>query len=224
MEKKPMRIRLGHQFAATPADQSSDEWLIEGYAYVWSAVPRGLYQIPASAVSPALDEYMAFGMVSVFHDHSKPVARAIAAQVDQEGLWVQAMVSKSEPGVWTKIEEGILSAFSIEFVIEDFDFDEERELIQVKRLRLLDVSIVPLPEVREARFEVAGRRFSASEEDAEEIRAMFRPRSVVAEDVPGESPETGDANGRSVVAAAIAAVRSGQTTMRVLMEGSRLTG
>ena len=129
-------------------------WTIEGYASTKDLDEVGDIVEPG-AFRKALGAFMEFPNLLAFHDFRQPVGKITQADITEDGLWVKAEVSKSEPGVWTKIQEGILKAFSIGFMIDHADSLDSKGGLRIDDLTLLEISVVPLPANRHATFDVA---------------------------------------------------------------------
>lgn len=119
----------------------------------------------------ALDNFLKNPVILAFHDMSKPIGKAIEHSVDDEGLNIKAKISSAAGSIIQLIKEGILSAFSVGFIIKDADFDTKSGVFLIKDLELLEVSVVSIPANQNALFNIE-KSFSSSEE-YEEFKKQF---------------------------------------------------
>ena len=77
------------------------------------------------------------------HDRDKPIGKVTKVERRSNGIWIEAYVSKSEPAIITKIQEGILKAFSIGFGIKDYKW--VGDILYYTDIALREVSIVSIP-------------------------------------------------------------------------------
>lgn len=121
--------------------------------------------------SGALDNYLKNPIVLAFHDASQPIGKTIAHEVVENGLKIKAKISNSAGKIIQLIKEGILSAFSVGFMIKDADFDPKSGIFMIKELELYEVSVVSIPANQNALFSIE-KNFS-DPEDYIEFRNQF---------------------------------------------------
>lgn len=134
---------------------SDDERIVEGYA---STNDLDEYRdiIDPKAFEASLSRYMQYpGMVCLNHDWMNQVGKAQDCRIDSKGLWCRLQISAAEPGLWTKIKEGVYRAFSIAGRIVKSEYDDENKIRRITELVLYEISIVGLPANRQARIELA---------------------------------------------------------------------
>lgn len=126
------------------------------------------------------------------HDYNKPIGRATKLKVTENGLEMEAKISKSAPDhVAQLVKEGILGAFSVGFRVKDADYIKETDGIMVKDAELFEVSVVSVPCNQAATFSLAKSFDSMSE--YEEFKKSFidsveeEPEEVITSE---DSPET----------------------------------
>ena len=119
----------------------------------------------------ALANYLKNPIVLAFHDMSRPIGKTIKHEVVSNGLSITAKISKSAGDIIGLIKEGILSAFSVGFVIKDADFDPDSGIFMIKELELFEVSVVSIPANQNALFSIE-KNFS-NPEDYKEFRNQF---------------------------------------------------
>lgn len=133
---------------------SDEERTVEGYA---STNDLDEYRdiIEPPAFEGSLTRYMQYPMVCLNHDWMNQVGSALDCRIDGKGLWCKLKISAAEPGLWTKIKEGVYRAFSIAGRIVKSEYDDENKIRRIKELMLYEISIVGLPANRQARIELA---------------------------------------------------------------------
>ena len=85
-----------------------------------------------------------------------PVGKVLEAEVRPKGLFVKAMISKTEEKLREKIKEGLFRAFSFGFRILNSDNIQRagKTIRKITDLELFEVSIVSIPANRRALFSV----------------------------------------------------------------------
>jgi len=106
------------------------------------------------------------------HNYDKPIGRAMGLKVTENGLELEAKISKSAPdSVAQLIKEGILGAFSVGFRVKDADYIKETDGLLIKDAELFEVSVVSVPCNQAATFSVAKSFDSMAE--YEEFKKTF---------------------------------------------------
>ena len=121
--------------------------------------------------SGALDNYLKNPVILAYHDPSRPIGKAVEHSVDDNGLKITAKISKAAGDIIQLIKEGILSAFSVGFIVKDADFDNKSGIFLIKELELLEVSVVSIPANQNALFNIE-KNFKNAEE-YKEFRNQF---------------------------------------------------
>lgn len=159
-------IYLNQQFtksAETPsADSSIDSISIEGYANC-TTVDRTGDVIPMTAWNKALDNYLKNPIILAHHDHSNAIGRMIEHKIDDKGLWVKARISAAAEDVFNLIKDGVLTAFSVGFIVKDAVYDSITDLFIIKDLELLEISVVSVPCNQDSTFSLS-KAFDNAEE------------------------------------------------------------
>ena len=113
------------------------------------------------------------------HDYDRPIGRATGLKVTENGLELEAKISKSAPAnVCELVKEGILGAFSVGFRVKDADFIKETDGLMIKDAELFEVSVVSVPCNQEATFSLAKSFDSIAE--YEEFKKTFTNRVDLA--------------------------------------------
>jgi len=153
------------KFAFCPAIEvikavdGQDSWKIRGYAAT-SDLDRQNDVIAPEALARAVADLKRNTTVFYEHKHDQPpVGKILNAGTDEQGLWVEVMVSKTRPDIWQLIQEGILSKFSIGGKLKQatrgFSKEKNKEFNHIQDLEILEVSIVGLPANENAEFAVS---------------------------------------------------------------------
>lgn len=121
--------------------------------------------------SGALDNYLKNPVILAYHDPSRPIGKAVEHSIDDNGLKITAKISKAAGDIIQLIKEGILSAFSVGFIVKDADFDNKSGIFLIKELELLEVSVVSIPANQNALFNIE-KNFKNAEE-YKEFRNQF---------------------------------------------------
>ena len=106
------------------------------------------------------------------HDYDRPIGRAKSVRITENGLELEAKISKSAPAnVCELVKEGILGAFSVGFRVKDAEHIQETGGLRIKDAELFEVSVVSVPCNQAATFSLA-KSFD-SETEYEEFKKTF---------------------------------------------------
>ena len=97
------------------------------------------------------------------HDYSRPIGRAKKVTATDDGLHLEAKISKSAGDVAELVKDGVLGAFSVGFRVKDADYVEETDGLRIKDAELFEVSVVSVPCNQAATFSLAKSFDSKSE-------------------------------------------------------------
>ncbi len=113
------------------------------------------------------------------HDYDKPIGRATGLKVTENGLELEAKISKSAPAaVCELVKDGVLGAFSVGFRVKDADYLEETDGLKIKDAELFEASVVSVPCNQAATFSLA-KSFD-SQAEYEEFKKTFTNRVNLA--------------------------------------------
>ena len=147
---------------AAGEDESLDSIFIEGYANV--ATPdRGGDVIPATAWEDGMDNFLKNPIMLAYHDHHRPIGKMVDHKIDANGLWIRASISAAAGEVYKLIKSGVLSTFSVGFLVKDAKYDSGLDLLIIKALELLEISVVSVPMNQDSTFALA-KSFDNSED------------------------------------------------------------
>jgi HK97 family phage prohead protease len=156
----------------------SGDLRIEGYAST-NAVDRSSDVILASAwtKSNGLNNFKANPILLFNHDYNMPVGKVIEMTTDSKGLLIKGIISKNAAGnVYNLVKEGVLTTFSVGFMIRDADYDKSKDGLIIKDAELLEISVVSVPCNQDATFSVA-KSFD-SQDDYLNFRKQFETALV----------------------------------------------
>lgn len=130
--------------------------IIEGYANTISKDRAGDV-IPASTwrKAGALQNYKNNPIILAYHNHSKPIGKAIELETTDLGLKIKARISPGAGDVYTLIKDGILSTFSVGFMIKDANYDSATETYFINDVELTEISVVSVPCNQDSTFTLA---------------------------------------------------------------------
>lgn len=137
------------------ADDKS-KWIIEGIATTADLDVDGLY-ISEEALIGAENDLKKYTTLLYNHDRDKEIGKILEVkyQPEQRALWIKALISKTVPDIWQKINEEVLNKFSVsgtalEFT-EKFIKGLDKAVQYVTQMRLFETSLVTVPADASAR-------------------------------------------------------------------------
>lgn len=136
----------------TITKDASGRMTIEGFANTTDKDRVGDVVL-AAAFKETMKEYMENPVLLYQHDWDKIIGHVVEYKVvddedaPRQGLWIKAVISnaKDVDDVRTKIDEGSLKTFSIGYNELIADYDHDSETNYVKKLELLEISVVTIP-------------------------------------------------------------------------------
>ena len=152
-------------------EEGETELKIAGYAST-NAMDRSADRILSTAwTRGGLNNYQTNPILLFNHNYDKPIGRVVEIETDSKGLKIKGVISKSAGDVYNLVKEGVLSTFSVGFLIKDADYDKSVDGLIVKDAELLEVSVVSVPCNQDATFSVA-KSFD-NQEDYLNFRKQF---------------------------------------------------
>jgi len=172
MLTKDKVLNLCVPFTTKAVEGEEEELIISGLASTNDEDRSGdIIASDAWKKKGALANYLKNPIVLAFHDPSQPIGKTIDHEAVDNGLKITAKISKLAGNVIALIKEGILSAFSVGFMIKEADFDPKSGIFMIKELELFEVSVVSIPANQNALFSIE-KNFS-NPEDYKEFRNQF---------------------------------------------------
>lgn len=179
-----------------------DSLVIEGYANTvvkdraGDVIPKSAWEKPS-----ALGNYNKNPIILAYHDHSKPIGKAIDIYADEKGLKLKAVISKGAGDVYHLIKDGVLQTFSVGFAINDAKYVAEEDTFYINDVELHEVSVVSVPCNQDSVFTV-----SKSIENAEDFKKEFiQPTEAEVNEKDNEIMSTPNLSMEDILAAASAA-------------------
>lgn len=155
-------------------EEAIDSILIEGYANTVDKDRAGDV-VPAHVWELGIKNYLMNPIILAHHNMSKPIGRMTDYSVDSKGLWIKARISAAAEDEFNLIRDGVLTAFSVSFIVKDADYDSMSDIFVVKELELLEISVVSIPMNQNSLFNLS-KSFETVEE-FEEFKNSFNKRT-----------------------------------------------
>lgn len=140
----------------TKSAEDNDDLIIKGYANTVTKDRAGdVITNDFWKGNHALKDYKKNPVILAYHNHSKPIGKAIDFEVTDRGLLITARISKGAGDVYHLIKDGVLSAFSIGFVIDDAEYNKDDDTYYIKKGRIHETSVVSVPCNQDSLFQVS---------------------------------------------------------------------
>lgn len=169
------------------ASDTIDSINIEGYANT-TTVDRVGDVIPMTAWNKALENYLKNPIILAYHDNDEPIGRMIDHKVDEKGLWVKARISAAAESVFNLVKDGVLTAFSVGFIVKDAIYDSVTDLFIIKDLELLEISVVSVPCNQDSTFSLS--KSFENEKDYSEFKSQFAAKKEEVKELSPPAPAT----------------------------------
>ncbi len=124
-----------------------------------------------------MDNFLKNPILLAYHNHSEPIGRVIDHVIDSKGLWVKARVSAAAK-VYELIKDNVLTAFSVAFRVLDAEYNAATELFVIKKLELLEISVVSVPCNQDTLFSLS--KSFTDDEEYKLFKSQFTPQSESA--------------------------------------------
>lgn len=169
------------------ADEQIDSIYISGYASV-NVPDRAGDVVPSSVWEDGIKNYLKNPIVLAYHDHDDPVGRVVEHKIDDKGLWVKARISAAAE-VFNLIKDNVLTAFSVGFRIHDAEYKPDAELFIIKKLELLEISVVSVPCNQDTLFSLS-KSFN-NDEEYKLFKSQFTAKSESAKGLESSNGSNG---------------------------------
>lgn len=181
-----MKNKLFHFATAFKAKEDEDGTIkIAGMASTSDTDRAGDVVLP-SAWTSGTEHYKKNPIVLFNHNYSKPIGRVSSISISDKGLSVEAKISSADKEIQQLVKDGVLSTFSVGFMIKEADYLEETDGFLIKEAELFEISVVSVPCNQEATFSVA-KSFD-NEQEYKEYLTTFKPAEEPADD-SAKAPE-----------------------------------
>jgi uncharacterized protein len=134
--------------------------VFSGYGSVFGNVDSYREVVDPGAFKESLDELQAKGRaVPVLWQHrsGQPIGVYTRLEEDSKGLYVEGRLLKESvqqaKEAWALLEAGAVSGLSIGYYVREDSFDEKERVRRLKKLDLVEVSLVTFPANDDARVE-----------------------------------------------------------------------
>jgi HK97 family phage prohead protease len=136
---------------------------IVGYASTADTDRVGDVIVPDAWTKGGLNNYQNNPILLFNHNYSQPIGKATKLEVDSTGLRIEAEISESAGPTYGLVKDGVLSTFSVGFMIKDADYNQTSDGYIIRDAELLEVSVVSVPCNQAATFSVSKSLKSAEE-------------------------------------------------------------
>lgn len=178
------------------AQEDEDELKITGYASTKATDRVGDIILPEAWTKGGLENFKKNPILLFNHKYDQPIGKATEIEVDENGLKLTGVISKKVPQ-YDLIKDGILSTFSVGFLIKDADYDREKDGFIIKNAELLETSVVSVPCNQDAVFSLSKsfkdeneyKEFLKKELNIETQSQVSEPEAKASD--PGENDKTG---------------------------------
>jgi HK97 family phage prohead protease len=154
------------------AVEEDDVLRITGYASTKAVDRVGDTILPSAWSKGGLNNYKKNPIILFNHNYGAPIGKATQLEIDDNGLKISAVISKSSPQ-YPLIKDGVLSTFSVGFLAKDVEYDESNDGFIIKEAELLETSVVTVPCNQDACFSVA-----KSFENRDEFRKFLKELDI----------------------------------------------
>lgn len=102
----------------------------------------------------SLENYKKNPIILFNHDYHQPVGICTGIEATDEGLLCTATIGNPESGypltdvqmmVRSLLAQGIIKAFSVGFIPDQMQYDDEKDLVTINKAELLEISLVSVP-------------------------------------------------------------------------------
>lgn len=166
-------------------DDTIDSIFIEGYANTVDRDRAGDV-IPAHVWELGITQFLKNPIILAHHDQTEPVGRMVEHRIDSKGLWIKARISAAAEDTFNLVKDGVLTAFSVKFIIKDADYNSIADIFVITELELLEISVVSIPMNQNSLFNIA-----KSFETADEFKS-FRESFIKRTDASAKGLENSE--------------------------------
>lgn len=165
--------------------------LIEGYAST-NDIDRAGDVVSTKVWEQGLENYLKNPIILAYHDHRQPCGRMVEHKADSRGLWIKARISSAAEEVFKLVKDGIMTAFSIGFMVKDAEYNQATEVFMIKEIELHEISVVPIPCNQNTLFSLS-KAFETAE-DYNSYKLLFAQKDAPSNGL--ETPKNSDSNSK----------------------------
>lgn len=189
MDIKNKHLNLSSLFSVEKAAGDSGELVIAGLANATTKDRMGDVILQEAWNKGGLDNYAKNPIILAFHNHSKPIGKALDVTSSIDGLQIRAQISKAAGDVYELIKDGTLKAFSVGFIVKDAEYDPKVDIFKILDLELLEVSVVSVPANQDSVFSL-DKAFDSEAECLE-----FKKSFIKTTPIEDKTKESNNQNG-----------------------------
>lgn len=156
------------EFKTILEEDNSSDIIIQGYAST-SVEDREGDIILANAYKNTIEQYMRTSSAIFYnHDYNRPVGKILDYSITDSLFEVKASIFDVDKYVYEIVKKGIVKAFSVGFIIKDYELkqnDDKKTIRVIKDLDLLDISIVTIPANPTATFNIVKSLYKQIDKD-----------------------------------------------------------
>ncbi len=148
--KKKQASKFDALFNISRVSDDNGKWIIEGHATTADLDVDDGY-ITEEALKGAENDLLKYSTLLYNHDRNAELGKVLETKYipEERALWIKAMISKTAPDIWKKVQEGVLNKFSIngralewtDTVIKGMD----KVVTVIQSLTLFEASLVTVP-------------------------------------------------------------------------------
>ena len=101
--------------------------------------------VEPSAFASSIERFAEVPVMLAFHDMKQPVGLWPRQKISAAGLALDGFISAGRPDIQKLVLDGVIAHTSIGFFVKDVEWDDELEVLRIKDLDLVEVSLVPIP-------------------------------------------------------------------------------
>ena len=101
--------------------------------------------VEATAFASSINRFAEIPVMLAFHDMKQPVGLWPKQHITKAGLALDGFISAGRPDIQKLVLDGVIAHTSIGFFVKDVEWDDELEVLRIKDLDLIEVSLVPIP-------------------------------------------------------------------------------
>lgn len=131
---------------ATETTEAEGKFVVEGFASTTDLDSQN-HTITKEAIEQGALSLQTYTTLLFNHDPNRPIGHIEKAEAQDGKLFIKAIISPSEIGIWKKIQDGTLSKFSVFGKILDAEEGtlDSKQILVIKSMELYEVSVVSVP-------------------------------------------------------------------------------
>lgn len=176
------------------AEDDSGRVYISGYASTIAKDRAGDIISPDAWSKGGTANYLKNPILLFNHNYNKPVGKVEAFRADGGGLYIEkAYISGGADEISKLVQDEVLNAFSVSFMLKDADYISETDTFLIKDLELMEISVVSVPCNQDAIFSVA-KSFDNNEEYKTFVKQFKNAESDSATSADANEAEKSEAS------------------------------